>query len=99
MKLVDVAGRNAKELETLKRKVAAFVKHAGCSVGEITWSAGKDGTWHVQVDNDGDLGTDLYDIIKKSPNTQHVEFEEHEGTYMWSADHYVRPASTVSFTF
>jgi hypothetical protein len=98
MKLVDVAGRNAKELETLKRKVAAFVKHAGCSVGAIDWSVKGPEYW-VQVDNDGRLGTDLYDIIKKSPNTQNVVFEEHEGTYMWSADHYVRPASTVTFTF
>jgi hypothetical protein len=98
MKLVDVAARNSKELETLKKKVAAFVKKAGCNTGEILWG-GKDREHWVQVENDGKLGDYLSDIIEKSPNTRNVKVEEHKGDYMWSIDKYIRPVTIVTFTF
>lgn len=97
MKLIDVTERNAKELKTLQAKVKAFVKSARCSTGDITWHSDKEHS--VQVDNDGMLGDYLSSIIEKSPNTRNVKVEEHKGEYMWSADHYVRPCTVVSFTF
>lgn len=98
MKLVDVAARNAKELETIKRKVAKMVKEAGCNTGEIRWSEHQGGWW-CEVENDGQLGDYLEDIIRKSPNAKVVEVKEHKGEYMWSADVYVRPVTTVHFKF
>jgi thiamine phosphate synthase YjbQ (UPF0047 family) len=98
MKLVDVAARNSKELATLQRKVAAFVKKAGCNTGDITWSLKGPEFW-VQVENDGVLADDIADIIKKSPNTVKVQAEEHKGDYMWDANVYIRPCSVVSFRF
>jgi hypothetical protein len=100
MKLVDVAARNAKELETLKRKVAAFLKskQCGCNTGEVTWdSAGRE--FWVQVENDGQLGDYLRDIINKSPNARNIKVEEHKADYMWDIDKYIRPVSIVTFTF
>jgi len=98
MKTVDLQARAEKEVQTLKRKIATFVKNAGCCVGDITWH--QDGmTYTVQVDNDGELGFDIMLIIDKSPNAVHVETKEHKGSYMWSADVYVRPCSVVTFKF
>ena len=96
MKLVDVTARNEKELATLRKKVAAFVKSASCNTGEVLWGFSQGEHW-VQVENDGQLSDYLSDIIEKSPLTKNVTRAEHKGEYMWSADHYVRPVSIVSF--
>lgn len=99
MKLVDITTRNAKELESLKKKVAAFVKKAGCNTGEVTWGSNGPMAHWVQVENDGSLGDHLRDIISKSQFTKQVQVEEHKGEYMWSANLYIRPVSIVSFVF
>lgn len=102
MKLVDVTARNSKELESLKRKVNAWLKaHKGsCNMGAVTWNTGTGGKHWVEVENDGKLGQDyLRDIIEKSPNTRNIEIKEYDGSYDWASDTYTRPASIVTFTF
>lgn len=98
MKLIDIATRNTKELEALKKKVIALVKKAGCNTGEIRWSnTGK--VQYCEVENDGKLGDYLSDIIKKSAYAQNIIVKEYEGDYMWEPDRYIRPVSIVTFTF
>jgi hypothetical protein len=102
MKLIDVTTRNAKELATMKRKVAAWLKahKNGCNIGDTTWEVAADGkTYLLQVDNDGQLGQDLDDIIKNSASTKNISVKEYKGSYDWASDTYARPASVVSFTF
>lgn len=96
MKLVDVHARNEKELAILQKKIAAYVKTAGCNTGEILWGSDQGGYW-VQVENDGQLGDYLSAIINKSKIARDITHEEHKGDYMWSVDHYIRPVSIVSF--
>lgn len=102
MKLIDVAARNAKELESIKRKIKAYVKeNAGksCNMGDLDFF--EEGAVHgVQLDNDGEVGKDyISDIIRKSPNAVVISTEEHKGSYDWSADVYIRPCSIVRFKF
>lgn len=100
MKQIDVASRNQKELERLKQKVAAFLRSpvASCNKGEVDWSIDGDFYW-LEVVNDGELGDYIGDIFKKSEFVTWYEVKEHEGVYMWSADVYVRPSTTVTFRF
>ena len=101
MKLVDIDGRNAKELESLKKKVAAWLKahKNSCNIGDVQWSSNGPRAHWVQVDNDGRLGDYLSDIIRKSQFAKQIDVEEHKGEYMWSADTYIRPCTIVSFVF
>lgn len=94
----QIIARNAKELETIKRKVAAMVKKAGCSVGEIRWSEHERGWW-VEVDNDGELSDEIVSIVNAAPTARVVSHQEFKGQYDWSSDTYIRPCSAVHLKF
>ena len=98
MKTVDIISRSAKEIDTIKRKVAAMVKKAGCNTGDIRWSE-HDGGWWVEVDNDGELCDEIVSIVKKSPTALVASSKEYKGSYDWHADVYIRPCSTVHIKF
>lgn len=98
MKLVDIQKRNDDELAAIKRKVIATVKNAGCNTGEIRWS-NTGAMFHVEVDNDGELGDYIRDIIRKSAYARLQSVDEYKGIYDWSSDTYVRPVTVVSFAF
>ena len=98
MKLVDVQKRNDAELAAIKRKVIAVVKKAGCNTGEIRWS-NTGAMFHVEVDNDGELGDFISDVIRKSAYARLQSVDEYEGSYDWSSDTYARPVTIVSFAF
>lgn len=90
--------RNAKELSSLKTKVAAMVKKAGCNTGEIRWSE-HEGGWWCEVDNDGQLSDELRSIVHKSPVAVLVSHKEYGGHYDWQSDAYIRPVSAVHIKF
>lgn len=84
MKLIDITAQNDRELTTIKRKVAAFLREKGprsCNVGDVRW--GGQGAEHwVEVDTDGELASDLAGLIQKSPNALVVSTAEHKGSYV-----------------
>lgn len=99
MKIVDVTARSSKELETIKRKIAAWLKanKNSCNIGETQWNV-TNGLYRVQVENDGTIGDYISGIIVMSPTTKNVQIEEYEAEYMWNIDKYIRPVTVVSFT-
>ena len=104
-KFIDVAARNASEVEAILGKVRKYVKTVGgrgCNIGELTHgkSVGSVVEYWFQLDNDGKLGDDvLADFVRKSPNAVLVSVREYAGAYMWSTDLYIRPCSIITFKF
>ena len=101
MKAIDLNARSAKEIETIKRKVAAMVKNVGCNTGEIRWHqhAGDFNGWSVEVENDGKLCDRIVDIVTESPTGMVARKYEHPGFYDWQADVFIRPVSCVYIKF
>lgn len=98
MKIVDIKARNEKELKKIQNKVDKFVKSVTCNKGEIRWS-NTGAMQHVEVENDGRIGDDIADIVRKSDFGVLQDVREYKGSYDWSSDTYIRPCSVVSFTF
>lgn len=101
MNQIDINARAAKEIETIKRKVAKLVKNVGCNTGEIRWHqhTGDFNGWSVEVENDGRLSEQLVDIVRASPTAIPVRKYDHPGFYDWQADVFIRPVSCVYIRF
>lgn len=92
--------KKARDKEYLKivKQVATLVKKASCNTGDIEWQS--DGnTYYVMVENDGRLGDQIVDIVRKSNLGVVLLVQEWQGSYDWKADTYSRPCSRVAFTF
>lgn len=87
-----------KEYAGIVKRVATLVKKASCNTGTIEWQS--DGnTYYVMVENDGRLGDQIVDIVRKSKLGIVILIQEWRGSYDWKADTYSRPCSRVAFTF
>lgn len=98
MKIVDIKSRNEKQFLDIQRKVKAFVKTVGCNTRRILFS-NEGMLYFIEVDNDGELATELSSFIENSPNGVVLEKKDFVGVYDWKSDTYIPPCSVVTFKF
>lgn len=98
MKIVDIKSRNEKEFAAIQRKVKAFVKTAGCNTGRVEFPV-EGSQYFIEVENDGNLATELAAIVKDSPSGVVISEKDYKGVYDWSSDTYIRPCSLITFQF
>lgn len=98
--MIDIPTRNAKEFESIKRKVTAYVKSikGQCCLGALDFGTEKD-EYYITLENDGELASDIADFIRKSPNGKLLRADNYKGSYDWASDTYARPQAVVTFKF
>jgi hypothetical protein len=100
MPIINITERNAKEFDTIQKKVKLFVKkcQGQCNLGKLEFGV-ENGVYFITLDNDGLLADDLAAFVKQSPNANLIIAKNYIGTYDWTSDTYARPQSVITFKF
>lgn len=98
MALVNQAERVEETLKRLVKKITAEVKASSLNFEEIISYANTDGTYGIQVENNGGaFSENMADIVAKDKYAILISKKEHQGCYDWAAKTYICDASSVTF--
>lgn len=101
MKLVDVAGRNRKEAESIVKKAITALKKHTKYIGWVDQGFQKGTEYFVLIEtNVPELAVDaLESAVKNSPNGKLISSKVHPGSFDWAADTYIKDSAEVRFKF
>jgi hypothetical protein len=97
-KFIDTSKRGRAEAEKIVKQIATMAKR-GSPYFDV--SVRFDGnTCYVQVNNDNKYARDMADFVRATQFCKMTgEAAEYEGFFDWSADVYIKPCSTIEFTW
>lgn len=76
-------------------QIQVYAKRLGCNTGRIDAATAND--LSIQLDNDGQVASEIASILSKHPNIKIMEIRDYPGSYDWASDTYARPCSVVRF--
>ena len=99
---VDIKARNEKHAEQLYKKMVALAKKQA-HIGHHEHTV-ENGVHTVIIENSNAIGkygfsSDMESLVKDSPLAIFVSRREHEGTFDWPSNTYIKEASEVRFKF
>lgn len=100
MKLVDVAGRNHKEAETIFKKAVKELKSKTPHVAFTDFAINGNNVFVLAETDSPEAFIDIVEtLIEKSSNAKKVSSKVHKGHFDWAADTYIKDAGEVRFKF